>query len=43
MSEPPASEPTAPSPATEFLVTKEHRRFAEFCDAVRRYRYIGVC
>jgi DNA transposition AAA+ family ATPase len=26
-----------------FVVTKQHGRFAEFCDAVRRHRYVGVC
>ena len=34
---------TAPLPAPEFVVTKEHRRFTEFADTVRQYRYIGVC
>ena len=31
-----------PSEGT-FIVTKEYRRFAEFCDACRRESYIGIC
>jgi len=27
----------------DFIVTKAYRLFAEFCDACRRYRYIGIC
>ena len=27
----------------EFLVTKEHKRFVEFCNACYEYEYIGIC
>ena len=37
------SDQVAPAPATEFLITKEYRRFAEFCAACQRDRYIGLC
>lgn len=33
----------SPLPRRGFVETREHERFSEFCDAVVRDRYIGVC
>ena len=41
--EPEVTGPELPPDDADFIVTKEHRRFAEFAGAVRRDRYIGLC
>jgi len=40
---PTASRTLPPRMLVAFQVTKQHRRFVEFADAVRWHRYIGVC
>ena len=37
-----SAQPSATAPV-EFIVTQEYLRFAEFCDACREARYIGLC
>jgi DNA transposition AAA+ family ATPase len=44
MSKPATTATERPPPRLAgFQVTKQHRRFVEFADAVRRHRYIGAC
>jgi len=38
-----ATVPRPPRQMAGFLVIKQHRRFVEFADAVRREGYLGLC
>jgi DNA transposition AAA+ family ATPase len=35
--------PDLPLQPADFIVTKEYRRFAEFCDACGEAHYMGLC
>jgi hypothetical protein len=37
------TDPSRTPTTTGFIETKEYLRFAEFCDACREHRYIGLC
>ncbi|GAB2823942.1 AAA family ATPase [Actinocorallia aurea] len=39
----PATSAGTTAPASPIVITKEHRLFLEFADAVRRERYVGLC